>query len=95
MKQDSIQKLNLNIEQLLQQDEKPLSFLEAAKYLDVSRSYLYKLTSLNKITHFKPNGKKIYFKKSDLDKYIYRNMRSSDIELDQRATDYVTQGVSL
>ena len=95
MKHTSIEILNSNIEQLLQQDEKPLSFSEASEYLGVSKSHLYKLTSKNLIVHFKPAGKKIYFKKSDLNAYLFRNRKASEIELDQKAVDYVTQGVSL
>ena len=91
MKQDSIQKLNTNIEQLLQQDEMPLSFSEAAKYLSVSKSHLYKLTSNNGIAHFKPAGKKIYFKKSDLNAYLFRNRKASDQEIEQLAVDKVYQ----
>jgi len=88
MKNNPIQKL---LEQI-QQAEKPLSFSEAAEYLNVSKSHLYKLTSTNRIAHYKPNGKKIYFKKSDLNNYLFRNRKASDQELDQRATDYVVQG---
>lgn len=94
MKQDSILQKLTNIEANLQQ-EKPLSFKEACQYLDVSKSFLYKCTCKGLIAHFKPNGKKIYFKKSDLDKWIYRNRKSSDAELDQKATDYVQTGTAL
>jgi len=92
MKNTPIQKLNENIEQLLQQDENPLSFSEAAQYLSVSKSHLYKLTHKNQITFFKPNNKLIYFKKADLNKYIFRNRKGSEMELEQKALDYVTQG---
>ena len=89
MKNTSIQKLNTNIEQLLQQDEKPLTLPEAAEYLGVSKSHLYKLTSGTKIAHFKPAGKKLYFRKSDLNSYLFRNKRTSENELEQKAVDYV------
>ena len=70
--------------------KKVLTFKEAAKFIDVSESHLYLLTSKSLIPHYKPNGKKIYFKKSDLDNYIFRNRKSSDSELEQKAVDYVT-----
>ena len=89
MKTTPIQKLNANIEQLLQQEEKPLTLPAAAEYLGVSKSHLYKLTFSGKITFFKPAGKKIYFKKSDLNSYLFRNRKSSDFELEQKAVDYV------
>lgn len=86
MQRDSIQKL---FEQF-QQDEKPLSFPEAAEYLNVSKSHLYKLTHKNQIPFFKPNGKMIYFLKSDLRKWLLRNRQSTADEIEQKAVDYVT-----
>jgi excisionase family DNA binding protein len=92
MKQDSIlQKLN-NLEQLLQQDEKPLSFIEACNYLNLSHSHLYKLTSQGKITFYKPQGKKLFFKKSDLNNFVFRNRKESESEIEQKAIDYVFNG---
>lgn len=54
-------------------DRQPLTFEEATSYLRVSRSYLYKLTSAGSIPHYKPEGKIIYFEKSELDDWIFRN----------------------
>ena len=51
----------------MQHKENITSFREALNYLDLSDSLLYKLTSSRAITFFKPNGGKLYFKKSDLD----------------------------
>ena len=45
----------------------------AAEYLHISRSHLYQLTSKEKISHYKPAGKQIYFDRHDLDAYIRRN----------------------
>lgn len=50
-----------------------LSFQEAIQYLDLSESSLYKLTSDSKITFYKPNGGKLYFKKLDLDYWMLQN----------------------
>lgn len=47
-----------------------LSFKEALLYLDVSESFLYKLTSKREIEFTKPNGGKIYFKKQDLNNWM-------------------------
>ncbi len=59
-----------------------LSFKEAIEYLGVSKSFLYKLTSKRAITFFKPNGGKIYFKKSDLDDFMLHNRVPSISELE-------------
>ena len=73
-KEDIIIEQLKNIRKLLKnQVEKPLNFLEACLYLDISKSYLYKLTHKYLIPHYKPQGKKIYFNKQELDKWIFRN----------------------
>ncbi len=60
-----------NIENLLKgQIEKPLTLDEAAVYLDVAKSTLYKLTSANKIPHYKPRGKRVYFTKGELNTWL-------------------------
>lgn len=55
---------------LKQQKEKPLNLVEAAKYLSISQSHLYKLTSQRKIPSHKPNGKYLYFFKEELDEWV-------------------------
>lgn len=37
-----------------------LSFEEASRFLNLSKSYLYKLTSGNLIPHYKPQGKTLF-----------------------------------
>lgn len=65
-----------------------LNFNEACKYLDVSQSHLYKLTSTKQIPHFCPQGKKLYFKQEELDNWLQRNRQSSADEIDQEASGY-------
>jgi excisionase family DNA binding protein len=50
-----------------------LTSKEAAFYLGVSLPTIYYLTSTCKISHYKPSGKLIYFKKSDLDNFLKQN----------------------
>lgn len=65
------------------------NFREACTFLDFSKSYLYKLTSSRQICHFKPHGKKIYFKRSDLEEWLLRNRVKTADEIEQEAIDYV------
>lgn len=59
------------IEEILQrQSVKPMTFMETAKYLNVSKAYLYRLTSQSKIPHYKPGGKKVYFEKGEVDRWL-------------------------
>ena len=60
-----------------------LCFKEAIEYLNVSDSFLYKMTSARKITFFKPSGKLIYFKKEDLDKWLLQKKSKAVEETEQ------------
>ena len=81
------------IENLLKgQTEKPLTFDEAARYLDISKSHLYKLTSRNKIPHYKPQGKRLYFSKSELNTWLLRNPVKTTGKIEQEADDYIVNG---
>lgn len=70
-----------------------LSFDEALIYLDnISSSYLYKLTSARKIPHYCPTGKLIYFRRSELDAWVFKNRRKPIDEIDKEASDYLKLG---
>lgn len=82
-----------NIEAMLTEHAKRkevLNFKEAAKHLDISQSHLYKLTCGSKIPHYKPEGKRVYFNRQELDKWLQRNRVKSLEELDQEASTFVT-----
>jgi excisionase family DNA binding protein len=68
---------------------KPLDLGEAASYLHHSKSHVYQLTSKGLITHYKPNGKKIYFRREDLDAYLMRNRRAAAADIEAAAANYV------
>ncbi len=51
------------LEKMLFLSKNVLSFDEASRFLNLSKSYLYKLTSGNLIPHYKPQGKMLYFEK--------------------------------
>ena len=72
-----VQNLKANSKNILNADE-------AANYLGVKKSYLYKKTSAKEITYYSGGGKLIYFKKEDLEKYLLRNPQFSyqDMEYD-------------
>ena len=68
-----------------------LNFNEACKYLDVSPSHLYKLTSTKQVPHFCPQGKKLYFRRDELDTWLQRNRQSSLDEPEQDAAHLVVR----
>ena len=68
---------------------KPRTLVEAAKFLDLSPSHLYKLTSERKIPHFKPNGKKIYFDEDELVQWLKRKPTRTLEETEAHAASYI------
>src|SRR5665647_1896143 len=66
-----------------------LNFNEACKYLDVSPSHLYKLTSAKHIPHFCPQGKKLYFRREEMDSWLQRNRQSTTEEDQTDASAYL------
>ncbi len=66
-----------------------LNFNEACRYLEISPSHLYKLTSTKQIPHFCPQGKKLYFNRQELEDWLQRNRQSTTEEIDKEATDYI------
>ena len=78
------------IESILREQQKqPLTIEEASSYLNLSKKYLYKLTCTNKIPYYKPNGRKIYFKKSELEEWIFQHRIKSGYEIEKEADEYI------
>lgn len=61
---------------------------EAAKYLGISKSYLYKLTMSHKIPHYKPMGKMCYFNRMELEQWLQSNKVATTCEIEQQAQAY-------
>lgn len=61
---------------------------EAAKYMGVSKSYLYKLTMKQQIPHYKPMGKMCYFNRIELEQWLQSNRVSTSTEISQQAQAY-------
>jgi excisionase family DNA binding protein len=68
-----------------------LSVKEACAYMDISKSYIYKLTHGRMLPFFCPNGKLIYFKRSDLDAWMMQNHQLSKSEVKALATNFLAQ----
>ena len=66
-----------------------LNFNVACKYIDVSPSHLYKLTIAKQIPHFCPQGKKLYFRRDELDDWLLRNRQATTEELEQQAPEFI------
>lgn len=84
MKNRSAEKLDEILSILKAEELQPLTIEQATRYLSVSRSFLYSLTSRGEIAHFKPGGKLVYFQKVDLDKWLFSHRIPSADELRRR-----------
>ena len=63
----------------------------AAKYLSMTESSLYKLTSSLSINFFQPNGKLILFSKSNLDEYVQKGRKKTKEEIELQAKSILTK----
>ena len=61
---------------------------EAAKYMGISKSTLYKMTMRKQIPHSKPNGKVCYFDRLELERWLMSNRQATSDELQDRAQAY-------
>ena len=86
-----LEKIQADISELKLLKKDVLSFKEACEYLQVSASNLYKLTCKNLIPHFCPMGKKLYFKRTELDEWLLRNRKSEsdEGEIDKLVANYL------
>lgn len=77
------------LERMLFLTKNVLSFDEASTFLNLSKSYLDKLTSGNLIPHYKPQGKMLYFEKSELEAWLRQNPVKTKTQIEQEAQKYV------
>ncbi len=85
----SIEERIEELESLVYASKNVLSFEEACKYLNLSKSYLYKLTSTQMIPHYKPQGKIIYFEKDALEAWLRQNPIKTQAQISQEASNYI------
>ena len=75
---------------------KPLTLEETAKFLDVSKSHLYRLVCYKKIPHYKPEGKRLYFDQDELVAWLKRNHSVTQVQreaqLEEKAASYLVSG---
>jgi excisionase family DNA binding protein len=60
--------------------QKPLNVEQAADFLGLKTSTVYNLVFYGKLKAYKPGGKRLLFKVSDLEKYAYSNKIGGHLE---------------
>ncbi len=72
--------------------EEVIPLNEAAEFLKVSKSCLYKKTSQKQIPYYKPPGcKQIYFRKSELEEWLLSNKVNTVAELETNTDNYLSK----
>lgn len=69
--------------------KKVFSFEEASRFLNLSKSYLYQLTSKGLIPHYKPQGKMLYFEREELEQWLLHNPVKTKQLLEQEAANRI------
>jgi len=64
---------------------------EAAELMGISKSSLYKMTARNDLPTYKPGGKKVYLKRTEIIEWLASQRHSSKAEIEQEALAYVTK----
>ena len=68
-------------------DKNYLTSKEAAEYIGTTRGYLYKLAfQQHKIPYYSPTGRKMLFKREELDVWIENSRVATNEELEVKAT---------
>lgn len=68
----------------------PMDIKELSAYLKMSKSAIYKMTSSNDIPHYK-NSKRLYFKKSEIDEWIFSNRIKTNDDIKKEAMEYINK----
>jgi excisionase family DNA binding protein len=66
-----------------------LTLEEASRYLQLSKSCLYKMTANKEIAHYIPGGKKIYFRRTELDNWVFNSKVTTVSEFDLDIENYL------
>lgn len=78
-----------SIEKMLLSQKNVLNFDEAAAFIGISKSHLYKLTMANSLPFYRPRGKMIYMDRLELENWLLQNRITPADELEAKASTYV------
>ena len=79
------------LENTLSAAKEVLTLEEAALFMGISKSSLYKMTHKHELPFYRPNGKLIYFEKSELMKWMRQSRTMSETETKEAAAQHMTE----
>lgn len=86
---ENLQKEVEKLKSLLYAAKEVLNLEEAAVFLGISKSSLYKMTHNQVVPFYKPNNKMVYFEKSELLKWLRQNPVASQTQISEEAQAYL------
>ncbi|MEK6495242.1 helix-turn-helix transcriptional regulator [Myroides odoratimimus] len=90
-----LEKLNYLEQLIISNNKEILSVEELEKYTGFKKSYIYHLVHFNKIPYSKPNGKYLFFQKSEINEWLMKNKSLSDDQIQDKAREYVLKKKSI
>lgn len=91
METENFQKQLDRIEASILSQKRVLNFDDACLFTGLSKSHLYKLTSNQRVPHFKPSGKLVYFDRVELEEWLLQNRVTTVTEIEQQAAKYIKE----
>ena len=89
----NVQELNDRLDRIekltLVSSKNVLTLDEAVIVTGLSKGYIYRLTSARSIPHYKHNGRGLYFKKDEIEKWLTKQRIKTQSEIDSEATTYL------
>lgn len=79
------------LENTLSAAKEVLTLEEAALFMGISKSSLYKMTHRHELPFFRPSGKLIYFEKAELLKWMRQNRSMSEAETKEAAAQKLNE----
>ena len=64
-----------------------LDLKQAAEYLKLKPTYLYSLIHQKKLPYYKPNGKRVYFNKAELNNWVNDSRIKTSDEIEKEYKD--------
>jgi excisionase family DNA binding protein len=84
-----LEKLNVIERNSLLAAKNVLCLEDVAVLTGLSKSTIYKLTADKKIPHYKPNGKLVYFERTEIENWMLQNRVGTTDEAEQNAMSYL------
>lgn len=77
------------LQKLLIANKDVLTIDEVSAYTGLSKSYLYKLTSSNRIPFSKPFNKLVYFNRKEIEEWLLQNRVKTNDEIEMETATYL------